>query len=408
MPRLIILAVTLLLMLPPVARAQGQGDLISGYGEEITALQESMEATTAIGTVRARLSRAFIDSDIAFSRRYLDSWSLTLQDRWRQHESFFDTQQIALGNWRDAVAAGLITEADAEAALAPAMERIRIVAETMPFWQDDDIDRLAERAFWIDLAQEIGCCGPLYYHALEEADSVWSGAVSPAPSAVAALDLLPTVPLEEVQVIAPEVRAYAWLASRAEAMAEAESPEPGALRALLTEARLLESLYGLPGGVALDRSFSTLAAREGYAARPVAPLVRLAAITEPGYMRDALLVRASQRLQDRATHLGLVAIGLPEDATPSRSMGLGETSEVSDLPPEPAPSSAQAPAPTGDDQAAAAIGAALVTLAGDSLDIRALSEIADLAEEADDLLQPENALDILRGLDRDPLANVSR
>lgn len=454
MSRFLAFALAFLLALPFAARAQEDG-YAAEMRADILALREELTASVAIGTARARLSRAFIETDIVFSRRYLDTWSTLLHDRWNQHLSFFDTQLTALGNWDQALAAGLVSAEEAEAALTPALERIEVMAETMPLWQEDDTLRLAERAFWTDLAQEIGCCEPLYYHALTEAEEVWSGALSPDPAAIAALELVPMVPLDGMVAVDPADRAYAWLASRAEALAGEEDPDPGARRALLTEARLLESLFGLPGGVALERSLSTMAAREGYASRPVAPLVRLAAITEEPYLRAALLERAAERLRDRATHLGLAPVGLPQEEAALRSMA-GESddpapaseapaaepapsvaSEAGPVPaapaapalvppaPEPpavAPMAVPAPSPVqrpehvglmaaareADAEAAEAVAAALAALTGDALDIDALARIAALSEDADDLLDSADALDILQRLDDDPVTNVTR
>lgn len=450
MSRLPALAIACLLALPLAASAQEDG-LTTEMRAEILSLREDLAESVATGTARARLSRAFIEADITFSRRYLDGWSTLLQDRWNQHLSFFDTQLTALGNWDQALAGGLVSVEEAETALTPALERIEVMAETMPLWQEDDTQRLAERAFWTDLAQDIGCCEPLYYHALTEAEEVWSGALSPDPAAIAALELVPVVPLEAMVAVDPADRAYAWLASRAETIAGEEDPEPGARRALLTEARLLESLFGLPGGVALERSLSTLTAREGYASRPVAPLVRLAAITEQPYLREALLERAADRLRDRATHLGLAPLALPEEDAALRSMAGGEETPGSDAeapaplgvpasgeaPPAPgaesepvlaAPSPEAIEAPTAtsvpvqrpafvgpmaaareaDAVAAGAVAEALEALVGDGLDIDALARVAALAEEADQLLDSAGALEILQRLDDDPVTNVTR
>jgi hypothetical protein len=471
MIRRLALTLALLLALPFAAAAQQPDDPIAAYRARIAELAQPVAAEVAVGAVRARLSRAFIETDIVFSRRYLDSWSVLLQDRWRQHVIFFETQDTALGNWEQAIAAGLATVEEAEAALDPAMERIRIMAETMALWQEDDTARLAERAFWTDLAHEIGCCDPLYYHALDEAEAAWTAALSPEPAAIAALELVPMVPTEAVEAVAPELRAYAWLASRAEALAEGGEDDPGMRRALLSEARMLESLFGLPAGISLDRSLATLAAREDYAARPVAPLLRLAAITEPGYLRDTLLERAAQRLQDRATHLGVAPAGAgSEEDGLTRSMAgdpvaaeaeaedapaaqvLAEVTGALDSPsreshsstaaaggsaafsPSPAPVAPLAPeaiAPPAapppplpasvrpapprpspeqlaDARAAEAVGAALAALTGDVLDIATLAEIAGLAEEADTILQTEGALVILQSLAEDPVSDATR
>ena len=90
-----VLAIAILLALPFAARAQ-ENAIIETYRAEVTELRDVAASAPAIGVVRGRLSREFIENDIVFSRRYLDNWSQLLQDRWVQHDAFFATQLLTL------------------------------------------------------------------------------------------------------------------------------------------------------------------------------------------------------------------------------------------------------------------------------------------------------------------------
>lgn len=413
MIRQTVLVLAILLALPFAARAQ-EDSLIAGYRADITELREGAETAPAIGVVRGRLSRAFIENDIVFSRRYLDNWSLLLQDRWAQHDTFFATQLVALSDWDQALIEGSVTRAEAEAALAPAMDQIGVIAEYIPEWLEDDTQRMTERAFWTDIAQEIGCCDPLYYHALSEADAVWGVALSPDPSAIAALQIIPAVPGPDSPDVTTGELAFAWLASRAEGLMADGAASPARRRALLVEANLLEELFGLPGDEPLDRSLATLATREGFAAQPVAPLIRMAALTEPGPLRDLLLGHAAARLDSRAMHLRPVVGAMLDDdeealnrsvvadAAPTRQMSLASAGySVAAPAAAPTPTPAPVVVPTSDMQAAELVDEALSALlqAGSGAgDISLYVSIADLAERADALIGSGTSLDLVESL----------
>ena len=301
-----------------------------------------------------------------------------------------------------------MAQAEAEAALSGAMARIRVLADAMPLWREDDVVRMTERAFWTDLAHEIGCCAALYYLALEEADAVWAGARSPDPAAIAALEVIPMVPTDQVAAVAPATRAYDWLATRAEALASRDESEPGARRALLVEASLLQDLFGPRSGRPESRNLDALADRMDFAARPVAPLFRMAALTESRHAQVALLTRALDRLETRAEHLrpGGAVTGPDPTEAPARAMGQGGDA------PAPAPANiAQAPsAPPAardagpatlspaDARAVDRIDALLSGLRDPQLDLSGLVDLAEMAEEADAAFDVPDALAFLQHL----------
>lgn len=426
MIRLKPLLLCLLLVLPFTARAQ-EDSLIETTRTEITALRDAASATPALAAVRGRLSRAFIDNDIVFSRRYLDSWSLQLQDRWSQHDAFFATQLDLLSAWDQALASGSVSPETAEAALEPAMVQMRQIADQMPDWLDDDAARMADRAFWTDLAQEIGCCDPLYYQALSEANGVWGVALSPDPAAIAALQIVPSVPSDDGPTETTADRAYAWLASRAEGLMSDNAASPARRRALLVEACLLEALFGLPDDMELERSLETLVAREGFAAQPVAPLIRMAALTEPGPMRQMLLDHATARLDSRAAYLrpALQAATATAEAVeaavevedqdgtltrslagpaPTRQMGGAGTANLSPAPAAPAAPAVPLLVQSTDAEAALLVDEALAALltAGNG-DPALFIDIAGMAERADALIGSGTSLDLVESLSADPL-----
>ncbi|MGI3184967.1 hypothetical protein [Nioella aestuarii] len=417
MIRQTILLIAILLALPLAARAQ-EDSLIADYRAEITELRDVASSSSALGIVRGQLSRAFIENDIVFSRRYLDNWSQLLQDRWAQHDTFFATQLLTLSDWDQAVVEGRVTRDEAETALAPALAQIEVVAGHIPAWLDDDVARMVERALWTDLAQDIGCCDPLYYHALSEADAVWGVALSPDPAAIAALQIIPAVPSADTPDATTAELAFAWLASRAEGLMADGAASPARRRALLIEANLLEELFGLPADLPLERSLATLAAREGFAAQPVAPLIRMAALTEPGPLRDLLLGHAAARLDSRADHLR-PALRIAADSegealnrsvvsttTPMRQMatttsGFNLSGQAQAPTPLPAPAAPMAVATSSDREAAELVDEALTALllAGSGAgDISLFVEIANMAERADELLGTGTSLELVDSL----------
>ena len=416
MVRFATLVLALALSLAAPLNAQAVPQTIVQMRAEIAALHDDLAEAAGDGTARARLSRAFIEGDITFSRRHLDNWGTLLQDRWTQHLLFFDTQAAALDNWDRALGAGLVTQAEADAALSQVMPRVRALASAMPLWHEDDVQRFVERAFWTDLAHEIGCCDALYYLALEEAAAVWSDAQSPDSSAIAALEVFPMVPTGRVAPIGPSARAYHWLASRAETLALEVDAAPGARRALLVEASLLEDLFGLPAGQPEARSLATLAARHGFAARPAAPLFRMAALTDSRHLQVDLLTRAQDRLEARADHLRHERAVLSHDEGDAldRTMrpgvapvGATQTAASGHTPiaaRDPGPSTPSAP----DERAAAQIEDILSGLRDPQLDLAGLVALADLAQQADAVFDDPDALDILQTLDDDPLSDTQR
>ena len=415
------LALAVLIAAPFALRAQG-ADGVSALNAEVVALYEAQSAGHRPAPVRARLAEAFDTAGVGFSRRYIDSWTTILTDRWMQHDAFFATQQISLADWTAAVDAGVVSEAEALEALAPALAAIRTVAARLPEWTEDDVARLVERARWTDLANEVGCCDPLYYHALGEAEAVWSRAASPAPAALAALELVPTVPGPSAPEGSVADRAYDWLAARAQILALDRDAAPADRRALLVEAGLLADLFGLPDEtVASGDALAQMTAREGFAAMPTAQLLRLAAITEPGRLHDLLLEEASMRLQARADHLRPIlaeraeAPGLARrdaeaeqereaemaDAAPAAgsAVALGTRTIAPSAAPRPAAPAVTSPADSAEQRAVAAIDQALSVLGtGEALDASALLGLAEAAERADALLQPTDTLELLAGL----------
>jgi len=292
---------------------------------------------------------------------------------------------------------------------------MRLISDQMTDWLDDDTARMSERAFWTDLAQEIGCCDPLYYQALAEANGVWGVALSPDPAAIAALQIVPAVPTEDSRDESPAERAFAWLASRVEGAMDDGAASPARRRALLVEARLLVDLFGLPQDVELEQSLTTLVTREGFAAQPVAPLIRMAALTEPGPLRQILLDRAAARLDSRAEYLRPVlraateAEGVPltrslTATAPTRQMGGTGASNLLAAPadsPSPAPDPVQARLP--DVEAATLVDDALTALlSAGTGDPTLFIGIAEMAERADALISSGTAINLVETLSAEP------
>ena len=306
MIRLVALIGLLMLALPAQMRAQGV-DPIAEYRVALAEAEDALNEDFALARTRGLLQNAFGDADIGFSQRYLDRWSATVFQRWARMRLILRASDTRLANWQAAVEAGEVTGAAALAALAAPMAQLLDVTERIPLWLSDDITRLTERAFWTDLAQSVGCCGAAYYQALEEADQVWASSLSPSAATIAGLELLPPVGTPDFDAAA---RAYAGLALRGEALALEGGDTPAARRAMLNDVALFADLFG-------DRptaDLGDLAAREGFAATPVAPLIALARITEPGPLRDTLLGQAGVRLEARAAYLDRRHAAMAADA----------------------------------------------------------------------------------------------
>ena len=284
----------LLLALPLQLRAQGD-DPIADYRATLSRVEDALNEGFAPARARGLLQTAFNDAEIGFSQRYLDRWSATVFQRWARMRLVFAASDTRLANWQAAVQAGEITSAAAQAALDVPMAQLLDLVDRIPIWLSDDIARLAERAFWTDLAQSVGCCGPLYYQALQEADQVWASSQSPSAATIAGLQLLPPVGMPDFDTAA---QAHAGLALRSEALALEGGDTPVARRVLLNDAALFADLFAHRPVADLG----DLAAREGFAAAPVAPLIGLARITEPGPLRDTLIAQARLRLEARAAY----------------------------------------------------------------------------------------------------------
>jgi hypothetical protein len=304
--RIIALIGLLLLALPLQVRAQGV-DRIAEYRAALAEAEDARNEEFALARTRGLLQTSFRDADIGFSQRYLDRWSATIFQRWARMRLFFGANDARLANWQAAVAAGEVSAAAAEAALAAPMAQVLDLADRIPMWLSDDVIRLTERAFWTDLAQSVGCCDALYYQALEEADQVWASSRSPLAATIAGLELLPPVGMPDFDTAA---QAYAGLALRSEALALEGGDTPAARRTMLNDAALFADLFA-------DRpatDLADLAAREGFAAAPVAPLLALARITEPGTLRTTLIEQARMRLEARAAYLDSFYPAIAADA----------------------------------------------------------------------------------------------
>jgi len=286
----------LLLALPLQPRAQGVDPIVE-FRAALSRAEIAVNEDFALARTRGLLQTAFSEADIGFSQRYLDRWSAAVFQRWSRMRPIFAASDTRLANWQAAVAAGEISSAAAQAALEVPMAQLLDLSERIPFWLSDDIARQTERAFWTDLAQSVGCCDALYYQALAEADQVGASSLSPSAAAIARLELLPPVGMPDFD---GGVQAYAGLALRGEALALEGGDTPAARRVMLNDAALFVELFG----AAPASDPGDLGAREGFAAAPVAPLVALARITEPGPLRNTLIAQARIRLEARAAHLG--------------------------------------------------------------------------------------------------------
>lgn len=398
----------LMLALPLQVRAQG-ADPIAEYRAALSEAEDALNEEFALARTRNLLQSAFGDADIGFSQRYLDRWSATVFQRWARMRLIFAASDTRLANWQAAVEAGEVSVASAEAALEAPMAELLELADRIPLWLHDDITRLTERAFWTDLAQSIGCCEAAYYQALQEADQVAASSQSPSAATVAGLELLPPVGMPDFDAAA---LAYAGLALRAGALELEGGDTPVARRELLNDAALFADLFAdRPATDLVD--LADLAAREGFAAAPVAPLIALARITEPGPLRRTLMAQARARLEARAAYLGgletpmaadppVPAAPAPAPATAGRTttggVGVSGNSAGFGAPAAVAQAGAGATSamtgalqlqlmgPATDTDEDGAVAAALAALGDDSQ--TGLSAAADAARAVDDLFMP--------------------
>lgn len=408
MIRILALIGLLMLALPLQVRADTH-DPIATYRADLSAAMDALNEEFSLARSRGQVVRAFGNAEIDFSRRYTDRWSSTVFQHWSRMRLLFFTTDQRLADWQEAVAAGDVSHETAIAALEIPVERTLNVVARIPAWLSDDVTRLTERAFWTDLAHEVGCCDALYYHALDEANLVWSAAESPDPALIAGLQLLP--PVGDVDFDAAAL-AFAGLTTRADALAALGTDDPVARRLLLNEAALLIDIFG-EVAMATYPELVDLAARETFTTRPVAPLLALATITEPGPLRMAVLTHVRVRLEARAAYLerpapatGLVnilsAMGTETETGSGYFLSQGPSDDaaigglLSDPAADPAPAPLPVPAPlvvAPQAEAAMAVAAALTALEDDSQD--GLIAATRMAQNVDDLLAAEGVLQAL-------------
>lgn len=393
MRRFFALVGLLLLALTLQARAQ-TADPIAQYRADLAQVEIALNEEFALARTRGLLQAAFGAADIGFSQRYLDRWSATVFQRWARMRLLFGASDMRMADWQAAVAAGEVTQEGAEAALAAPMATLLDLAGRIPIWLNDDVARLTERAFWTDLAQSQGCCGAAYYQALHEADQVWAASQSPSAAMIAGLELLPPVGRPDFNGAALAREA---LARRGAALALEGGDTAAARRAMLNDGALIAELFGDRPATGLG----DLAAREGFAAAPVAPLVALARITEPGPLRNTLIAQARIRLEARAAYFDspefMAAAPAPAPATPparrtttGSANGAGHSVAPVDPDGMPGPGSGilqlQMIAPQAEPGGEDAVADALAALGDDSQ--AGLSAAASAARAVDALLMP--------------------
>ena len=180
---------------------------------------------------------------------------------------------------------------------------------------------------------------------------------------------------------------------RGEALALEGGDTPAARRAMLNDAALFADLFG-------DRptaDLGDLAAREGFAATPVAPLIALARITEPGALRDTLLGQARIRLEARAAYLDRRHAAMAADAQGAPASATAWTSRTTGPLAGGAGGNPALGAVSGSGSGAGAMAeenaAALAALRDDSQ--TGLAAAADAARAADGVLVPGDVAAIL-------------
>ncbi len=291
----------LVLVLPLSARAQGVA-LIPQLRLELEAQQDELAAGYSQAAARSQIQRLFNQQDIQYSERFIDSWARGLSERWSRYEEFFVAHQDLLDAWQAEVDEGRLSQAEAEAILRPALARTALIATRVLGWLQEDLAQLSDRARWTDLAHEIGCCEPLYYQALAEAETAAMVNGGPSPDAIAALRLLPDVPEADQVVEMPTRRSLMEeLAARTDALLYSGEATPAIRAALLDEAlMILEIFPRSPADEAVMAQLRSELARESQLVFPAAPLLSLARIVEPGPMRELLVSEAEHRMTEMA------------------------------------------------------------------------------------------------------------
>ncbi len=408
------------LVLPLVAQAQ-TGALMMQLQSELASEQDELTAGFSIAPARAQIARGFENNNVEFSERFLDRWSAEVSARWTGYEVFFTEHLARLDAWQAAIEAGDVSAEEAQDQLRVGLARTAIVAAAMQDWMQSEVQNVIDRAIWTDLAHDIGCCEPLYYHALSEAEIASEVSQSPDPLRLQTLILLPNPPGADPEALPLTTREAALtdLTLRAEALEADPGADVAGQAGLLAEAALLTTIFSdRQSDSSQLQELQDLAARVGFDARPTAPLLSLAAITEAGPQREFLLNAARERLANRAAYLATLAD--EEAQTPSRrnavstsqnfepaSNTIGATTGFSIVgtmssSTVPAPSFPSLAAPVANAPAAAPSVSEdpAETAVEEALDQLMASDVISpdavrAAEQADALLSPQNGLEPL-------------
>src|SRR5690606_24408229 len=184
---------------------------------EIAALEAAHDEWLDLEPARAALEEAFAENGIGFSMMYVEAWGDSIYLDWDTVKGLFTKADDRLSEWRRTVGSGRFGEAAVESMLAEGMQVLRDIDAQIDPWLRDDMKNLTERAYWLDRAQEVGCCEePIYYYYRDVASArAFADSISPDYLTVGRIQVFASVPEQGGALSDPRLQNFAWLATEA-------------------------------------------------------------------------------------------------------------------------------------------------------------------------------------------------
>jgi hypothetical protein len=286
---------------------------IAEFRAEVQTLKERMDAKYEYGVAGATMHKALQEAGAVFSLQYSSSWGGWLYVDWSTARGFYSGAANQLDEWSRAIQTRGFDEPRVEGLLAAGMERFRVIDQQIDLWFLDDLKNAGERGYWLDRAQDAGCCGDLYYYYRSLADRAYDDSISPEPHWIAQIVAIPPVPAEGAELVDDRRGQLASIAGQVDAATQ--SGVAAERRAALSAAVLAASLFPEDQMAEAADVLRLLGERVRYSETPVDALLEQAQDMEPGPLRDAVLKQAEDALLDRIGHLAPLLASASEAGT---------------------------------------------------------------------------------------------
>lgn len=311
------LLLPLLIVWPSVALADLQ-QTIRDYKIEIAALEAAHDEWLDRGPAQTALRQAFSENGIGFSMMYVESWGDSFYLNWSAVRRIYTNAEYRLSDWSYTVGSGRFDEAAVEGMLAEGMQVLRHIDAQVDPWFRDDLKNSTERAYWLDRANEAGCCDEPYYYYSDVADRAYADSISPPYWTVGRIQVFAPVPEEGGTLTDPRSQNFARLALQVEAAVQ--SGDRDAIRGAVGGTAAMFSYYPSQDTAELRDVLTLLHERMGFEDASIAELLRQAEAIEDRAARDAALRTTQYALSERLGHLApLLAAGAVADGDAAKA-----------------------------------------------------------------------------------------